>query len=90
MNFYLSQGSNNNTLTNNFAYNERGKPEAIKGKRDDMVLALSLALECLTQYGRLAVAPPTPKIPVRPSHDLSAAIAWDRTHGYRPPKAAPY
>lgn len=75
---------------NNFAYNERGKPEAIKGKRDDMVLGLALALECLTQYGRLAVPVPQPKTPPRPSHDLAAAIAWDRTYGYRPPKASPY
>ena len=34
---------------NTFVYNERGKPEADKGKHDDLVMATGLALMCLDQ-----------------------------------------
>jgi hypothetical protein len=34
---------------NTFVYNERGKPEADKGKHDDLVMACGLALMCLDQ-----------------------------------------
>jgi hypothetical protein len=75
---------------NNFAYNARGKPEAVKGKHDDLVMGLALALENLSQYNRMSEPLPQPKVPPRPSHDLAAALQWDRTYGYRPPKASPY
>lgn len=75
---------------NNFVYNERGKPEAQRGKHDDLVMALALALEAISQYARLAAPLPAPRVPPRPTHDHAAALQWDIKYGYRAPKKSPY
>jgi hypothetical protein len=75
---------------NNFAYNERGKPEAARGKHDDLVFALALALEAISQYVRLNTPVSAPRIPDRPVHDQSLALQWDIKYGYRPQKVSPY
>lgn len=75
---------------NSFVYNKDGKPEAVQGKRDDLILALALALQGLDQYHLLSVAPQPKRIPPRPVHDVAAMLAHDKKYGIKQTQRSPY
>lgn len=75
---------------NTFCYDKNGKPQAVSGKRDDLVLGLALAVEAISQYSRLLTDQPKPVKPPRPVHDHMAALQWDIKYGYQAPKKPTY